>query len=126
MRLYTLYKRQFFVVFVLFFICLFIIILITTVGPSVIQLIDYKSKNLTEQLFDPYELQSEYVHQRLWLSMKTMTDINNDFHQLINVNISVNNSSSNARVYIHQRIIHCQKQVSIKQKISCNSNNSRR
>ncbi|CAF3712663.1 unnamed protein product [Rotaria sordida] len=61
---------------------------------------------------DSYELQSNYLdkfHQRLWLIMKIMAYINNDFYQLINVNISVNNSSSDVQVYIHQRTIHGQK-----------------
>ncbi len=50
MRLYALNKRQVVVVFLLFFICLFINILIGIVGPSVIQSIEYKSENLAKQL----------------------------------------------------------------------------
>jgi hypothetical protein len=50
MRLYALHKRQFVAVFVLFFICLFLAILIGIIGPSVIQSIDYKSENPATQL----------------------------------------------------------------------------
>jgi hypothetical protein len=50
MRLYSLHKRQFVVVFILFFIGLFITILIGIAGPSVIQMIDFKTKNPPKQL----------------------------------------------------------------------------
>jgi hypothetical protein len=50
MRLYVLHKRQFVSVFILFFICLFLTILIGIAGPSVIQTIDYKSENPGKQL----------------------------------------------------------------------------
>ncbi|UJR08222.1 hypothetical protein I4U23_012495 [Adineta vaga] len=114
MRLYALHKRQFVAVFVLFFICLFVAILIGIIGPSVIQSVVYKPENPTKQISTPYELQSEYLdkfHQRLWLTMKSSTDMNEEFRQTINVNISVNNPSSKAQIYVRQRTIHCQKQV---------------
>ncbi|CAF1444022.1 unnamed protein product [Adineta steineri] len=115
MRLYALHKRQFVAVFVLFFICLFIAVLIGIIGPSVIQSIDYKSENPAKQLSGPYEFKSEYLdkfHQRLWLTMKSSTNINDEFRHLINVSIAVNNPSSNTENYVRQRTIHCQRQVS--------------
>ena len=45
MRLYALHKRQFVAVFVLFFICLFITILIGIAGPSIIQSVSYTSES---------------------------------------------------------------------------------
>ena len=45
MRLYGLHKRQFAVIFILFFIGLFLIILIGIAGPSIIQSINYKIEN---------------------------------------------------------------------------------
>jgi len=50
MRLYTLHKREFVIVFVVFFLCLFLTILIGIAGPSSIQSIDYKFENLPKQL----------------------------------------------------------------------------
>jgi hypothetical protein len=42
-----------------------------------------------------------------------------EFRQLINVSIAVKNPSANARVYVGQRTIHCQKQVSKAMRIYC-------
>lgn len=50
MRLYTLHKRQFVAVFVLFFICLFVTILIGIAGPSIIQSINYMSESQPKQI----------------------------------------------------------------------------
>jgi len=61
MRLYALNKRQVVVVFLLFFICLFINILIGIVGPSVIQSIDYKSENPATQLVNIIFLIFKYL-----------------------------------------------------------------
>jgi hypothetical protein len=47
MRLYSLHKRQFVGIFVLFFLGLFLTLFIGIAGPTVIQSIDYKS---TKQL----------------------------------------------------------------------------
>ncbi|CAF0721040.1 unnamed protein product [Adineta steineri] len=119
MRLYALHKRQIVAVFALFFICLLITTLIGIAGPSVIQPNNYKLENPQKQLSGPYKLKSDYLdtfHQRLWLTMKTITDNNDEFRQSINVTISINNPSlpSNLQTYERQRIIHCQKQVSNK------------
>ncbi|CAF0928920.1 unnamed protein product [Rotaria sordida] len=80
MRLYALHKRQFVAVFVLFFICLFITILIGIAGPSVIiQSSYYKSEDQQKQISGPYKLEASNLdkfHQRLWLTMKTTTDSN--------------------------------------------------
>ncbi|CAF0847843.1 unnamed protein product [Adineta ricciae] len=114
MRLYALHKRQFVAVFVLFFICLFVAILIGIIGPSVIQTTVYKSETPTKALSTPYELQSDYLdkfHQRLWLTMKSSTDISEEFRKTINVSISVNDPSTNAQVYVRPRTIHCQRQT---------------
>ncbi|CAM4748875.1 unnamed protein product [Rotaria magnacalcarata] len=84
MRLYALHKRQFVAVFVLFFICLFVTILIGIGGPSIIQSIDYKTDSQPKQISGPYKLESGYLdkfYQRLWLTMKPTTDINDDFRQ---------------------------------------------
>jgi hypothetical protein len=37
-----------------------------------------------------------------------------EFHQSINVSISISNPSLNVQVYVRQRTIHCQKKVSQK------------
>ena len=50
MRLYGLHKRQFVVIFIIFFICLFSMILIGIAGPSIIQSIGYKTENPPERL----------------------------------------------------------------------------
>ncbi|CAF4037706.1 unnamed protein product [Adineta steineri] len=79
MRLYALHKRQIVAVFALFFICLLITTLIGIAGPSVIQPNNYKLENPQKQLSGPYKLKSDYLdtfHQRLWLTMKTITDNN--------------------------------------------------
>ncbi|CAF2430222.1 unnamed protein product [Rotaria sp. Silwood2] len=115
MRLYALHKRQFVAVFVLFFICLFITILIGIAGPSIIQSSDYKPEDQQKQISGPYKLESgklDKSYQRLWLTMKTTTDISDDFHQSVIVNISMSNPppSTNSQTYERQRTIHCQKQ----------------
>jgi len=68
--------------------------------------------------------------------MKASTDINgiidlykkinsllflfpDEFRQLINVSIAVKNPSANARDYVGQRTIHCQKKVSKSMRIYC-------
>ncbi|CAF1074573.1 unnamed protein product [Rotaria sp. Silwood1] len=117
MRLYALHKRQFVAVFVLFFICLFITILIGIAGPSTIHSTDYEFNNQQKQISGPYEIKSgdlDKFYQRLWLTMKTTTDINDDFHQSVNVtvNMSYPSSPANKQSYERQRTIHCQKQVS--------------
>ncbi|CAF1022310.1 unnamed protein product [Rotaria sordida] len=123
MRLYALHKRQFVAVFVLFFICLFITILIGIAGPSVIiQSSYYKSEDQQKQISGPYKLEASNLdkfHQRLWLTMKTTTDSNDDFHQVVNVSISMSNPSSSVKSqsYERQRKIHCQKQVSNKKRM---------
>ncbi|CAF1243662.1 unnamed protein product [Adineta ricciae] len=117
MRLYALHKRQFVAVFVLFFICLSVAILIGIVGPSVIQTTTYKSETPSKELSTPYELQSDYLdkfHQRLWLTMKSSTDISEEFLKTINVSISVNDPSTNAQVYVRPRTIHCQRQFLVR------------
>ncbi|UJR38052.1 hypothetical protein I4U23_030734 [Adineta vaga] len=120
MRLYALHKRQIAVVFALFFIGLLITLIIGISGPSVIQTNDLKLINHPNQLSGPYKLESSYLdkfHQRLWLTMKSTTDLDDEFRQSINVTISRNNpsSSSNSSIYERQRMIHCQKQVSTKE-----------
>ncbi|CAF0975111.1 unnamed protein product [Adineta ricciae] len=118
MRLYALHKRQVGAVFALFFISLFITTLIGVSGPSIIQTGELKSINQPKQMSGPYKLESNYLdkyHQRLWLTMKPITNVSDEFRQSINVTVSMNNpsASSNPQVYERQRTIHCQKQVSI-------------
>lgn len=50
MRLYILNKRQFVIVFILFFLCLFLLTFIGIIGPSVIRSMDYKIENHGKQL----------------------------------------------------------------------------
>lgn len=120
MRLYALHKRQFVAVFAVFFICLFIAILIGIAGPSIIQSTMAPIESPAQQLSGPYNILSKPLdkfHQRLWLTMKAKTNSNNEFRQLLNVTIFVNDTSlsSNLPSYKRQRTIHCQKQVSKKE-----------
>lgn len=71
MRLYSLHKRQFVTVFILFFLCLFITIFIGIVGPSIIQSIDYKFKNPAKQLVKLIEL-TIYFNQFILTSLVLM------------------------------------------------------
>jgi hypothetical protein len=57
MRLYALHKRQFVAVFVLFFICLFVTILIGIAGPSVMQSNDYKAESEQNRLVNQINLE---------------------------------------------------------------------
>lgn len=54
MRLYVLDKRQFVTVFIIYFICLFLISLIGIAGPHIIHSIDYKIDNLGKSLVNLY------------------------------------------------------------------------
>jgi len=115
MRLYALHKRQFVGVFVVFLICLFITILIGLAGPSVIESIDYTSENPSPSLSGPYEIQTKHLdtfHQRLWLTVQTVTNLNDEFRQSLNVTVRVYSSTpSESQTYIRQRTVHCQKQL---------------
>lgn len=93
MRLYSLHKRQFVGVFIVFFIILFVILLIGLAGPTVIESKEYQPESPSKQLVKssnvvfysnfffsksgPYTLPIDYLdkfHQRLWLTMKPITD----------------------------------------------------
>lgn len=116
MRLYVLQKRHFMGIFGLFFACLSVVILIRKAGPSAIQSHLYESADGQQSLSGPYKLQSEYLdkfHQRLWLTMIPTTKSQEEFHQMINVTVTLRPSSAaNPQIYKRQRIIHCQNQVS--------------
>lgn len=61
MRLYSLHKRQFVGVFVVFFLCLSLTLLIGIAGPSVIQSTEYRPKDPPKQIVSDEILENDFL-----------------------------------------------------------------
>lgn len=98
MRLYTLSKRHFVLVFATFFLCFGITVLIGLTGPAITEGSQINATTLVPKVEDlrkgPFVLQSPPVsayHQQLWLIARITTDYNGDgkFEQPFDVGIKI-------------------------------------
>ncbi|XP_074804797.1 transmembrane protein 181 isoform X1 [Natator depressus] len=118
MRLYTLSKRHFVLVFVVFFICFGLTVFIGIAGPSVIESTAITAK-LNNLKMRPFKLNSKPLstyNQQLWLTCVIQLDQPNESSFKTNVTMTVkirgveeNGSSSfiNNQVYNRTRILNC-------------------
>ncbi|XP_043368186.1 transmembrane protein 181 isoform X5 [Dermochelys coriacea] len=118
MRLYTLSKRHFVLVFVVFFICFGLTVFIGIAGPSVIESTAVTAK-LNNLKMRPFKLNSKPLstyNQQLWLTCVIQLDQPNESSFKTNVTMTVkirgveeNGSSSfiNNQVYNRTRILNC-------------------
>ncbi|KAM7172448.1 transmembrane protein 181 isoform 5-T5 [Macrochelys suwanniensis] len=118
MRLYTLSKRHFVLVFVVFFICFGLTVFIGIAGPSVIESTAVTAK-LNNLKMKPFKLKSKPLstyNQQLWLTCVIQLDQPNESSFKTNVTMTVkirgveeNGSSSfiNNQVYNRTRILNC-------------------
>uniref|UniRef100_A0A8C3H8L8 Transmembrane protein 181 n=1 Tax=Chrysemys picta bellii TaxID=8478 RepID=A0A8C3H8L8_CHRPI len=118
MRLYTLSKRHFVLVFVVFFICFGLTVFIGIAGPSVIESTAVTAK-LNNLKMRPFKLNSKPLstyNQQLWLTCVIQLDQPDESSFKTNVTMTVkirgveeNGSSSfiNKQVYNRTRMLNC-------------------
>ncbi|XP_066452190.1 transmembrane protein 181 isoform X2 [Eleutherodactylus coqui] len=92
MRLYTLSKRYFVLVFVVFFLCFGLTLFIGIAGPKVIETKDQESKATNSSKAGQYSLISPIMstyNQQLWLMCRIKLDKSDDFSFQNNFTLSV-------------------------------------
>nr|XP_023662783.1 transmembrane protein 181 isoform X1 [Paramormyrops kingsleyae] len=117
MRLYTLSKRHFVLVFVVFFICFGLTVFVGIAGPKIIE--EYSATNSSHTKTGPFSLQSlplSTYNQQLWLTCQIQLEHPSgvDYSQPLEINVELKGVMQDASVTrissnVHQksRILHC-------------------
>ncbi|XP_077139396.1 transmembrane protein 181 isoform X1 [Ranitomeya variabilis] len=103
MRLYTLSKRYFVLVFVVFFLCFGLTLFIGIAGPNVIEAKPYRSEASNSSKFGQYPLQSPVMstyNQQLWLMCRIELDKTDEssFQNNFTMSVKIHGVSSDATV----------------------------
>ncbi|XP_069811695.1 transmembrane protein 181 isoform X1 [Dendropsophus ebraccatus] len=103
MRLYTLSKRYFVLVFVVFFLCFGLTLFIGIAGPNVIEAKAYQSKASKSSKAEHYTLESSVMstyNQQLWLMCRIEVDKSDDasFQTNFTMSVKIHGMSSDATV----------------------------
>ncbi|XP_073527609.1 transmembrane protein 181 isoform X3 [Phyllobates terribilis] len=103
MRLYTLSKRYFVLVFVVFFLCFGLTLFIGIAGPNVIEAKPYRSEASNSSKFGQYTLQSPVMstyNQQLWLMCRIELDKidESSFQNNFTMSVKIHGVSSDATV----------------------------